>query len=453
LISQPTEIRVTTGLRQDIVCTPKFHLPDYPARSLAASRRSDRTKSYIIYKQDASVRRRLAVSVMAKLWRTAAPVDTNHVADYLLQMLKTEIITEPPLAILAELTHRCPLQCPYCSNPVQLSGASAELSTAEWADVLTQAAEMGALQVHFSGGEPTARRDLVDLIRHAVSVGLYSNLITSGVLLDQARVDTLADAGLDHVQISFQDADDLNGDRVAGLSGAQKKKREVAAIVRRAGLPLTVNLVVHRQNLGSLAAMLDMAVELGAARIEVAHVQYYGWALANRDALLPTREQLDTATKQVEAARERLAGAVVIDYVVPDYYAHLPKSCMGGWGRRFLTVTPAGLVLPCHAAESLPGFAFPSVKDRSLAEIWKASDAFNRFRGTDWMPALCATCDRREIDWGGCRCQAFALTGDAGATDPACGKSPHHALLDVAVRDSHAPARDLIYRRIGNAPV
>ncbi len=277
--------------------------------------------------------------------------------------MQKPIAIEPPLAVLAELTHRCPLQCPYCSNPVRLAGASGELTTAEWRDVLTQAADIGALQVHFSGGEPTARRDLVDLVRHAVSVGLYSNLITSGVLLDQARVDALAEAGLDHVQISFQDADDLNGDRVAGLAGAQKKKREVAAMVRRTGLPLTVNLVVHRQNLGSLAAMLDMAVGLGAARIEVAHVQYYGWALANRDALLPTRAQLDRATEEVEAARLRLAGAVVIDYVVPDYYAHLPKSCMGGWGRRFLTVTPTGLVLPCHAAESLPGFAFPSVRD------------------------------------------------------------------------------------------
>ena len=359
---------------------------------------------------------------------------------------------EPPLAVLAELTHRCPLQCPYCSNPTQLSGASGELTTAQWQDVLSQAADIGALQIHFSGGEPTARRDLLDLVKHAVTVGLYSNLITSAVLLDQSRVDALADAGLDHVQISFQDADDANGDRVAGFTGAQAKKRQVAAMVRRAGLPLTVNLVVHRQNLGSLDAMLTMAVELGAARIEVAHVQYYGWALANRDALLPTRAQLDTATEQVEAARSRLAGAVVIDYVVPDYYARLPKSCMGGWGRRFITVTPAGLVLPCHAAESLPGFKFPSVRDQSLAEIWRASEAFNRFRGTDWMPPLCAQCDRREIDWGGCRCQAFALTGDVTATDPACGKSPHHGLLDIAVQDAQADRRDLIYRRIGALP-
>ena len=359
---------------------------------------------------------------------------------------------EPPLAVLAELTHRCPLQCPYCSNPTQLAGASQELTTVEWQNVLTQAGEIGALQVHFSGGEPTVRRDLVDLVRHAVAVGLYTNLITSGVLLDQARMDALAEAGLDHVQISFQDADNLNGDRIAGLAGAQKKKREVAAFVRRAGLPLTVNLVVHRQNLASLAAMLDMAVALGAARIEVAHVQYYGWALANRDALLPTRAQLDVATQEVEAARERLAGAVVIDYVVPDYYARLPKSCMGGWGQRFLTITPTGLVLPCHAAESLPGFRFPSVRDQSLAAAWSTSDAFNRFRGTTWMPALCAGCDRREIDWGGCRCQAFALTGDVTATDPACGKSPHHGLLDVAVQDAKAASQDLIYRRIGGMP-
>ena len=350
---------------------------------------------------------------------------------------------EPPLAILAELTHRCPLQCPYCSNPVHLSGASGELSTAEWQDVLTQAAGIGALQVHFSGGEPTARQDLADLVRHAVSVGLYTNLITSGVPLNQAKVDALAEAGLDHVQISFQDIDDLNGDRVAGMAGAQRKKREVAAMVRRTGLPLTANLVVHRQNLARLPAMLDMAVGLGAARIEVAHVQYYGWALANRDALLPSRAQLDRATEEVEAARDRLAGAVVIDYVVPDYYARLPKSCMGGWGRRFLTVTPAGIVLPCHAAESLPGFDFPSVRDQSLGEVWRASDAFNRFRGTDWMPAPCSGCDRREIDWGGCRCQAFALTGDAAATDPACGLSPHHALLDIAARDAQAEPREL----------
>jgi pyrroloquinoline quinone biosynthesis protein E len=362
--------------------------------------------------------------------------------------LQTDAI-EPPLALLAEVTHRCPLQCPYCSNPVQLRGASGELTTDEWRQVLSSAAAIGVLQVHFSGGEPTARADLPELVRHAVGTGLYTNLITSGIPLDQRRVDVLAEAGLDHVQISFQDSDDVNGDRIAGMSGAQKKKREVSAIIRRAGLPLTVNLVVHRQNLERLPEMLDMSVELGASRIEVAHVQYYGWALANRDALLPSRAQLDRATEAVDAARARWAGAVVIDYVVPDYYAQLPKACMGGWGRRFLTVTPIGLVLPCHAAESLPGFDFPSVRDVPLGEIWRSSDAFNRFRGTAWMPEPCATCDRRELDWGGCRCQAFALTGDVRATDPACGLSADHGLLDVAVREAGGEPGPFVYRRIG----
>nr|WP_294507157.1 pyrroloquinoline quinone biosynthesis protein PqqE [uncultured Rhodopila sp.] len=366
--------------------------------------------------------------------------------------MQTDAI-EPPLALLAEVTHRCPLQCPYCSNPVQLRGASGELTTAEWQQVLTSAADIGVLQVHFSGGEPTARADLPDLVRHAVATGLYTNLITSGVPLDQRRVDVLADAGLDHVQISFQDAEDVNGDRIAGMTGAQKKKREVSAIIHRAGLPLTINLVVHRQNLERLPEMLDMSVELGASRIEVAHVQYYGWALANRDALLPSRAQLDRATEAVDAARERLAGAVVIDYVVPDYYAQLPKACMGGWGRRFLTVTPTGLVLPCHAAESLPGFDFPSVRDWPLGEIWRSSGAFNRFRGTAWMPEPCATCDRREIDWGGCRCQAFALTRNVTATDPACGLSADHGLLDVAVREAGGEPPEFLYRRIGVRPV
>lgn len=359
---------------------------------------------------------------------------------------------DPPLAVLAELTHRCPLQCPYCSNPVQLEAGRGELGTAEWRDVLTQAASLGVLQVHFSGGEPAARRNLADLVRHAVSAGLYTNLITSAIPLNEARISELSDAGLDHVQISFQDAEDAHGDRVAGMKGAQAKKREVAAMVRRAGMPLTVNLVVHRQNLSNLSTMLDMAAGLGAARIEVAHVQYYGWALANRAALLPSRAQLDAATDEVERARARHAGALVIDYVVPDYYARLPKSCMGGWGRRFLTVSPTGHVLPCHAAESLPGFDFPSVREHALADIWYGSEAFQRFRGTDWMPPLCAGCDRREIDWGGCRCQAFALTGNAAATDPACGKSPHHALLDGAVREAGDAPPDFVYRRIGVTP-
>jgi PqqA peptide cyclase len=359
---------------------------------------------------------------------------------------------EPPLALLAELSHRCPLQCPYCSNPLELERGSSEIDTQTWQRVLSEAGALGILQVHFSGGEPTVRRDLPDLVRHASKVGLYSNLITSGVLTHPAQFDALVEAGLEHVQLSIQDADGANGDRIAGLAGAQAKKRAFAALVRRAGLPLTINAVVHRQNLSNLERMIELAVELGAQRMEVAHVQYYGWALVNRDALLPTREQLDDATAAVEAARARLKGVLMIDYVVPDYYAHRPKSCMGGWGRRFLNVSPAGKVLPCHAAESLPGFAFPSVNESSLADIWYDSEAFQRYRGTDWMPLPCRDCERREIDWGGCRCQAFALTGDAGRVDPACALSPDHHLLDVARRQAEAPDPALVYRRIGGAP-
>ncbi|HEY0523165.1 MAG TPA: pyrroloquinoline quinone biosynthesis protein PqqE [Stellaceae bacterium] len=360
----------------------------------------------------------------------------------------------PPLALLAELTHRCPLQCPYCSNPLELERASREMDTAGWLRVLDQAAELGVLQVHFSGGEPTARRDLEEIVRHAAEIGLYGNLITSGVLLDAARLDALAAAGLEHVQLSIQDSDEVSGDRIAGFPGAQRRKREVARMIVAAGLPLTVNAVVHRQNLDRLPEMIDLALEWGAGRIEVAHVQYYGWALANRDALLPTRAQLDRATEIVEAARQRLAGVLAIDYVVPDYYAERPKACMGGWGSRFLNVTPSGKVLPCHAAESLPGFDFPTVAEHGLAEIWYGSEAFQRFRGTGWMPEPCRSCDRREIDWGGCRCQAFALTGDAANTDPACAKSAHHHLLDVATRSAYADEAatpGFVYRRIGGA--
>jgi pyrroloquinoline quinone biosynthesis protein E len=359
----------------------------------------------------------------------------------------------PPLALLAEITHRCPLQCPYCSNPIELERAGVELDTATWCRVLEEAAALGVLQVHFSGGEPTARRDLAALVRRASEVGLYSNLITAGVLLDRAKLAELVGAGLEHVQLSVQDAEPANADRIAGFAGGHAAKRAAAALVREAGLPLTINAVVHRQNLARLPALIDLAVEWGARRLEVAHVQYYGWALVNRDALLPTRAELDRATAVVDEARARLAGVLAIDYVVPDYHAHRPKACMGGWAQRFLNVSPAGKVLPCHAAETLPDFDFPSVTRASLKEIWYDSETFNRFRGTDWMPEPCRSCERREVDWGGCRCQAFAITGDAAATDPACALSPDHHLLDIAVREAAAMAPpDFIYRRIGAKP-
>ena len=353
-----------------------------------------------------------------------------------------------PYAVLAELTHRCPLQCPYCSNPLDLERASNELQTEDWLRVIDQAADMGILHIHFSGGEPTVRKDLELLVEHAAGVGLYSNLITSAVLLTRDRLKELRDKGLDHVQVSFQGTTSEIADRVAGFGG-HEKKNEAARWVRGLDLPLTVNAVMHRQNLHQLPSMIDMALELDAERLEVAQVQYYGWALRNRAAFLPTREQLDAATQQVEEARSRLKGVLVIDYVVPDYYARRPKSCMGGWGRQFLNIAPSGKVLPCHAAESITGLEFDSVKDRALSWIWEHSPAFNLYRGTAWMPEPCQSCERREIDWGGCRCQAFALTGDAANTDPACEFSPQRDVLEMPLKESTAAAPDFIYRRIG----
>ena len=361
-------------------------------------------------------------------------------------------MTAPPLALLAELTHRCPLRCPYCSNPTALTRPGEELDTATWSRLFVEAAELGCLQIHLSGGEPTARRDILDLVRAASEAGLYTNLITSGVLLNGARLDALAAAGLDHVQLSVQDAEPASADRIGGYRGGHAKKLDFARLVTAAGLPLTLNAVVHRQNLDRLPAMIDLALALGAGRLEVAHVQYYGWALANRDALMPTRTQLDAATAAVEAARIAHRGRLVIDYVVPDYYATRPKSCMGGWGQRFLAVSPAGRILPCHAAESLPGFDFPDARTTTLRAAWEASEAFNRFRGTGWMPAPCQGCARAEQDWGGCRCQAFALTGDAAATDPACALSPHHALLAEALDASDRAGEGFTYREPARLP-
>ncbi len=354
----------------------------------------------------------------------------------------------PPLGLLAELTHRCPLRCPYCSNPTELTRVAAELDTATWARVFQEAAALGVLQLHLSGGEPTARRDIVDLVAAAAQAGLYTNLITAGVTLDAARVAALAAAGLDHVQLSVQDAEATSAERIGGMAGAHARKLAAARHVTESGLPLTLNAVVHRQNLDRLPALIDLALDLGAGRLEVAHVQYYGWALANRAALLPTRAQLDAATATVDAARIALKGRLVIDYVVPDYHAHRPKACMGGWGSRVMAISPAGRALPCHAAESLPGFDFPDVRAMSLRDIWERSEAFARYRGTSWMAEPCRSCDRREVDWGGCRCQAFALTGDAAATDPACALSPHHALLDVAVQEAAAADGAFAYREM-----
>ncbi len=358
----------------------------------------------------------------------------------------------PPLALLAELTHRCPLRCAYCSNPLELDLASRELDTETWKEVFTQAAEMGILQVHFSGGEPTARKDLEALVAHASAADLYVNLITSGVLLSQARVEALAKAGLAHVQLGFQDSDAETGEWMSGFAGGHAKKLEVAGLVRQAGLALTVNVVVHRHNVARVPQMIDMAIELGAHRVEIANVQYYGWGLHNRAALMPTRQQLEEMTKFVESSRERLKGVIVIDYVIPDYYARYPKSCMGGWARRFMNISPNGKALPCHAAETIPGLRFDNVRDRPLAEIWAHGEAFNAYRAPDWLPEECRSCDRREIDWGGCRCQAFALTGDAANMDPVCRYSPFNEKVRALAEQDAATGEDtLVYRTFQGA--
>ncbi len=336
-----------------------------------------------------------------------------------------------PIGLLAELTHRCPLQCAYCSNPLQLSGRSAELSTQDWKRVFTEANELGVLQLHLSGGEPAARSDLEELVAHCAKLELYTNLITSGVLLNDERLKALSDAGLDHVQLSLQDVDPMNADHIAGFKGGHAKKLALGHGVVKLGLPLTVNAVIHRQNIGSVESMVTLALEMGARRVEIAHVQYYGWALKNRSHLLPTRDQAVEADQLVKALRIKLHGQIVIDSVIPDYYARTPKPCMGGWGARVLNVTPSGKVLPCHAAETIPGLEFWSVAAHSLADIWKHSPAFNAYRGYDWMEAPCAACDKKQSCKGGCRCQALALAGKAQAADPVCDLSPFHEGLGI----------------------
>jgi PqqA peptide cyclase len=360
---------------------------------------------------------------------------------------------EAPLGLLAELTHRCPLQCPYCSNPLTLERVNGELSTEAWCDVLAQAAELGVLQLHLSGGEPTVRRDLAQIVAEAARVGLYTNLITAGVLLTRERLEDLVANGLEHVQISIQDSNPGNADRIAQYAGGHAKKLDVARWAKALKLPLTLNAPIHRQNIDSLPAIIELALTLGAQRLEVAHVQYYGWALKNRQALMPTRAQVLASAELVAEARTRLKGVLVIDFVVPDYYARRPKPCMGGWGRGIITITPSGKVLPCHAAQTIDGLRFENVRERRLREIWQHSHAFAAFRGTAWMREPCRSCEFRELDWGGCRCQALAFTGSAANADPACEKSSHHAAFtQVAHVESQTPAEAFTFRRPSPTP-
>ncbi len=353
----------------------------------------------------------------------------------------------PPIAMLAELTHRCPLACPYCSNPIELARQAMELSTEDWSDAFRQAAALGVLQVHLSGGEPASRRDLVDLVAAAREAGLYTNLITSGVGLNEGRLKALDEAGLDHVQLSLQGTDAAMADEIGGYRGGFDRKMQVSRWIGNIGFPLTLNVVLHRRNLHQLPRAIELAVEMGARRIEVATVQFHGWALKNRDALMPTREQAKEATRIVGEARTRLKGVLVVDYVPADYHEDYPKRCMGGWGTTGLNIAPDGLVLPCHAAQTIPHLAFENVTETPLVAIWNDSMAFNMYRGDSWMQEPCKSCDRRTVDFGGCRCQAMALVGDAAATDPVCMKSPHHGALRERA-EAHAGNGDsaLTYR-------
>jgi pyrroloquinoline quinone biosynthesis protein E len=343
-----------------------------------------------------------------------------------------------PLALIAEITHRCPLHCVYCSNPIELTTRAKELPASVWTRVLREAAELGVLQADFTGGEPLARPDLGALIVAARDAGLYASLITSGLPLDEKRLDELVSAGLDHLQLSFQGAREESSNEFAGTQ-AHAQKLRVAEWVKKRRVGLTLNFVIHRRNVDQLEEMLALTERIEPGRVEFAHVQYYGWAFANRERLLPTREQLDRSLQIFKGAEERLRGRIRVEYVVPDYYAKYPKACMGGWGRKVMLVTPGGDVLPCHAANVVPGMTFENVETRSLREIWEESDAFQRFRGEGWMPEPCRSCDRRTLDFGGCRCQAFLLAGDAAATDPVCSLAPSRGVVDAILAAVNTP--------------
>ena len=359
-----------------------------------------------------------------------------------------------PTGLLAELTYRCPLQCPYCSNPVELLKADKELDTSTWISVFEQAAHLGILQTHLSGGEPLLRQDLEEIVETCAKGGIFTNLITSAVGLTGTRLKALKKAGLNHVQISFQSLKEDRAQKISHYKDGVQTKLDAIKMVGEVELPLTLNVPFHRHNLDELDDFIKLGVEVGAHRIEIAQVQYYGWGLLNRAALMPSAEQVVQAVEIVEAARDRYLGVLNIDHVITDYYAKYPKPCMGGWGREVLNIAPDGRVLPCHAAETIPGLEFDRVSDRTLKDIWETGSAFQKFRGFDWMQEPCRSCDRREEDFGGCRCQAMALMGDAAATDPACTLSPHHReMMDTAHGEAAAAEAGedvpFTYRRIG----
>ena len=352
-----------------------------------------------------------------------------------------------PYSLLCELTYRCPLQCPYCSNPVNFEHYTNELDTQEWQRILDEAAALGVVQVHFSGGEPLLRKDIVQIIKKARDLNLYSNLSTGGTLLTEKLVHELRSAGLDSLQISIQDADSLNSDYISGGLGSFNKKKKAALLAKNAGFPLTINVVLHKQNLDNIKAIIGLAEDIGAERLELANTQFNGWALKNRNLLLPTRTQVEHAVSVVESARLRLKGKLEILYVVPDYFEQYPKPCLYGWGRVFMTITSDGIVLPCQAAREISELQFENIRNKSLEKIWFESESFCIFRGTDWMPEPCRSCPQKVIDFGGCRCQAFLLTGNAAVTDPVCSLSPHHTLIEQALKETEKRSQEMwIYR-------
>lgn len=346
-----------------------------------------------------------------------------------------------PLWLVLEMTYRCPLKCPWCSNPVDFERChDDELSTAEWKRVLREGRELGALQLGFTGGEPMLRDDLEELVGEASALGYYTNLITSGIGLTEERLVALKAAGLNQIQLSIQSSDRELTDRLVGAR-AFDLKIKVARMIKAHGFPMVLNVPVFRHNADQTAEILAMAEDIGVDYLEFANIQYYNWAMTNRDELLPTREQLERAERTVQAARERLGDRMTIYFVIPDYYEERPKACMNGWGSIHLTIAPDGAALPCQEARLIEGLTFPTVREKSLAWLWNESPTFRKFRGDEWMREPCRSCSEKEVDFGGCRCQAFLLTGDAANTDPACAKSPSHHLIGDAIARAHAPER------------
>jgi PqqA peptide cyclase len=350
-----------------------------------------------------------------------------------------------PMSLCAELTYKCPLRCAYCSNPLHMANYSDELDTAQWKRVLDQAADLGVIHVHFSGGEPMLRPDLPELIRHAREVDLYTDISTSAFTATQENLQELRDAGLDSIQISLLDSTQEGNDLIAGTPSFDKKCRAIEQ-AKALGFPVTLNVVLHRHNLDRMRDALELACKWNVERIELAHVQYVGWAFENRAALLPTRDQLKRAKEIAAEYVEKTRGKMFVLHVLPDYYQSEPKACLQGWASQFISIAPDGAVLPCQTAREIPGLNFPNVRDESLVDIWNDSDVFNRFRGTDWLPEPCQSCDRKEIDFGGCRCQAFLLTGDASRTDPVCHRAPDHQRITEAINEASEPSTEFTYR-------